>query len=329
MDATDGFADALIRAPLGATLLAALESGGLDRRSGEIAHATSPAALGAALEMVERMSFGELVEIAVRLQTVQIGPWLSGSPGVAASAYRDAATRRPLADALSDRFAAELHRPVDPQAQQWWTDDASADWLRRCAPLFREFDHVYGAGQFTWAGLWTVTDPPPQVRDELAGVWELEVGPVRRWSLPAHERARVFEVHRADDWARLVIDHPRDGAPHPEWELPGPNQRLPELAGLLAVPGQRAARASIRRHLVPDWRSVAERYDGVHLSWAGLLTAEGCVTDLGGGDVTLLRYWFGERTHWLADVFGNPAPLDQPAAQHPADVEVLRGLLGR
>jgi hypothetical protein len=109
------------------------------------------------------------------------------------------------------------------------------------------------------------------------------------------------------------MDHPREKAVRQEsWELPGVNQRRSELSALTAVSGQRAARTTIGRHLVPDWRSVADRYDGVHLSWAGFITAEGCITDLGGSDVAMLRYWFSERTHWLADVFGKPEPAPAP-----------------
>ena len=68
----------------------------------------------------------------------------------------------------------------------------------------------------------------------------------------------------------------------------------------------------MRHRLVPDWAAVAADYDGVHLSWGGFLTAEGYVSDLDGGDVTMLRYWFSERTLWLRDVFGEPVPLDAP-----------------
>lgn len=85
------------------------------------------------------------------------------------------------------------------------------------------------------------------------------------------------------------------------------------MAALEAVPRQRGVRTSIARHLVPDWRSVAARYDGVHLSWAGFITTEGCVSDLPGGDVAMMRYWFSERTLWLADVFGEPRPAPPPA----------------
>ncbi len=183
----------------------------------------------------------------------------------------------------------------------------------RLAPLFRSFENVYGAGQFSWAGLWTVSDPPDVAHDQLIDAWELYGGPISRWRLPVLPEARVLEVHRPSDWTQLVTDHPRDAASHSEsWELPGVNQRPTALSALTAVSGQRATRTTIRRHLVPDWRSVADRLDGVHLSWAGFITAEGCITDLGGGDVTMLRYWFSERTHWLADVFGEPKPAPAP-----------------
>ena len=69
----------------------------------------------------------------------------------------------------------------------------------------------------------------------------------------------------------------------------------------------------MRRHLVPNWACLATDYDGVHLSWAGFLTSEGYVSDLGGGDVAMLRYWFSERTHWLTDAFGEPEPLGVPS----------------
>ena len=172
---------------------------------------------------------------------------------------------------------------------------------------------MYDAGQFTWAGLWTVTDAADAAHADLIGAWEMETGAVSRWRLPVVAAARVFEVHRPADWTRLVTEHPRASAlDDAHWELPGINQRVGDLTSLLGVPGQRAARTSMRRHLVPDWRAVSERYDGVHLSWAGFITSEGCITDLDGGDVTMLRYWFSERTHWLADVFGEPEPLPAP-----------------
>ncbi|MEO6571319.1 MAG: hypothetical protein ABIO83_07200, partial [Ilumatobacteraceae bacterium] len=218
--------------------------------------------------------------------------------------------RAAIAEAIAERFADQLHAPIDRGSQQWFAD--GHPWLELRPPLFGRFDDVYGAGEFPIAGLWTATDPPPDALLEMVGAWELETGPITRWWLPARPEARVFEVHRPADWARLVTAHPRIAEPHPGWELPGVNQHVTDIAPLRASIGQRAARTSVRHHVVPDWQSVAGQHDGVHLSWAGFITAEGFISDLGDGDVTMLRYWFSERTMWLADVFGEPRDAPDP-----------------
>lgn len=312
MTDSDGFVEALLVSPLGVTLLAVLESGadadgGWTGRSS----ATSTAeTVASAVEAVGTMSFGQFVDAAVYTSVLESGPWIGSAPLNVANAYRNAEARAPIAEAILDRFGEALHAPLDRGAQQWWTDDQLC--REPVTQRFVDYEQVYGAGQFTWAGLWTVTDPPREVHDQLVAAWEYEVGPVSRWWLPARPEARVFEVHRPDDWVRLVSEHPSEGRPHPEWELPGVNQHPLSMSPLLAIPGQRSARTSIRRHLVPDWRLVATSYDGIHLSWAGFITAEGCISDLAGGDVSMLRYWFSERTLWLADVFGEPRPAPLP-----------------
>ena len=308
----EGFVDAMIASPLGVTLLAVLEAG-RDSDAGWTAtpSLTSPARVAAAVDAVGSMPFGGLVDAAVYAGLIHAGPWIGDAPDTVATAYRNAEARAPIAAAIEDRFGDVLHAPIDLDAQQWWT--VSSAWVESLAPLFRDFDRVSGAGQFTYGGLWTVSDPPEQAYAQLAAAWEYETGPVRRLSLPVRPEARVFEIHRPEDWARLVSEHPRPGAPHPGWELPGVNPYAVVLSSLLAVPNQRAARASIDRQLVPDWSSVADQYDGVHLSWAGFITSEGCITDISPGTVTMLRYWLSERTLWLADVFGEPGLLTDPA----------------
>jgi len=261
--------------------------------------------------LIEAMSFGELVDLAVFSAVNDIGPWVPGAPLTAAMAYRDARARAPVAVAIDRRFGAALHSRIDTNAQQWWTTNGS--WSHKLAPLFRDFERVYGAGQFTWAGLWTVSDPPEIAHALLVDAWEMYDGPISRWSLSVRPGSRVFEINRPDDWLRLVTGHPRQAASHLEhWELPGRNQDRASLSALMGTGGQRAARTAIRSHLVPDWRSVAEHYDAVHLTWAGLITAEGCISDLGDGDVAMLRYWFSERTLWLRDVFAEPEPVPPP-----------------
>jgi hypothetical protein len=190
--------------------------------------------------------------------------------------------RVPIAQAIDDRFGRELHRGFDVDAQEWWTSHEPGDELR-VLPGLRSLDRVYGAGQHTEDGLWTVSRPPPEVRVDLVGAWELETGPVSRWRLPVKPEARIAEIHRPQDWAVLVAGYPAPARPDEGWELPGQNQRSSTLTGLLSLPTQRAARTSMRRHLVPDWARLAADYDGVHLSWAGFLTSEGYVSDLDGG----------------------------------------------
>ena len=314
---SDGFADSMLESPVGVALLARLESQTRNRPAHGLVVDSPQDAVNAAADAIHDMSFGELLEQAV-LAGEDVGPWISDATTTAASAYRHAEQRAPIARALNDRFGVALHAGIDRDAQQWWTTELSAFSLNLTAPLFRRFEHVYDAGQFTWAGLWTATDPPGVAHSDMIDAWELYPGPVTRWHLPVLPEARVFEIHRPADWARLVIEHPREAASHLEyWELPSANQNQAELSALMTLPGQRAARTHIRRHLVPDWRSVADHYDGVHLSWAGFITAEGCITDLDGGDVTMLRYWSSERTHWLADVFGEPEPAPPPSSGRP------------
>lgn len=343
---TDGFVDAVLASPLGVTWLAVLEAVAPVTDPEEqwwpsTSPVADPSAVSAAVDRVGEASFGSLMRAAVFAGVMESGPWMPDAPTKIAAAYRQAEQRAPIADAVAARFGDELHAPLDVDAQQWFSDGSPG--IETIAPLFVRFDEVYGAGEFTTAGLWTASDPPPETIEEMAGAWEYETGPITRWWLPVVPTARVFEIHRPQDWAALVAAHPRLGKPHGGWELPGTNHDVRAITDLLTVPGQRAARASVRRHLVPDWRSVAGRYDGVHLSWAGFVTSEGCIVDLADGDVTMLRYWASERTMWLADVFGDPRPAPESGIDFAAsgthwppypprveiDADVVGRLLGR
>ncbi len=274
-----------------------------------IPHDCDRGAVAAAEEALAEQSLGWLL-VAAMEAAQHVGPWMPDAPVNLAAAYRHAEDRRAIAEAIEEQFGSALHASLSPSAQQWW-HDGSIDMKSAERPL-SPFDEVYGAGQFTLAGIWTVSDPPPEVHCELIEAWELGPDPVSRWQLPIRPDARPFEVHRPADWVQLVTAYPATGRPHPEWELPGPNQRSADLSELLAVDRQHGVRTSIRRHVVPDWVGVAADFDSVHLSWAGFLTSEGFVSDLGDGDVALLRYWFSERTHWVRDAFIEPIPLSTP-----------------
>ncbi|MEM9204398.1 MAG: hypothetical protein AAGC53_22375 [Actinomycetota bacterium] len=340
------FVDACLAAPAGVALLAMLEARErTDLRLFEASFDSSPEAVAAAVRTVASMSFGELCSVAVSAAAWCVGPWVGDAPMNAARAYRNAEAQRPIAVAINERFGTKLHASMQPDAQEWWMS-ASPTGFTTLSPLFKDYDRVYDAGEFTWAGLWTVTDPPPETHDDLADAWEIYPGPVTRWRLPVRPTPRVFEIHRPDDWVELVTSYPKaTERRHGSWSLPGPNQTL-QGSGLLAVAGQHAAVDGMTTHLVPDWAAVAADYDAVHLSWAGLITTEGYVSRLGDGEVAMLRFWFSERTHWLHDHVGDPVPLpaleltgracettgldlgSDPARRH-ADHALLMRLLGR
>ncbi|HEY8094436.1 MAG TPA: hypothetical protein VID93_11655, partial [Acidimicrobiales bacterium] len=188
---------ALVTAPLGAALLALVEGSARDDvHWWEIPPDSQPDAVSIAADAVRTWSFGSLVRMAVYASYMQVGPWVSSSAGgAAAAAYRGAEARVPIAEAIETTFGDELHRPFDPNAQEWWSSGAPAEgFLSR--PRFVAFESVYGAGQFTWAGVWTVTRPPPESHCELVPAWELEPPPVSRWRLPVRPGARVAEIHR-------------------------------------------------------------------------------------------------------------------------------------
>lgn len=305
------FVDEVLTSPLGVTWLGVLEAGRDEYGGWQQASARSdPNAVSLAVERVGETSFGSLLQAAVFASVMESGPWMGTAPASIAAAYANAEARAPIAEAIVTRFLDEMYAPVDRARQQWFSD--GHPWAAERGPLFGDFEHVYGAGEFTWAGLRTATEPPDEALVEMVAAWEFETGPVERWWMPVRDEARVFEIHGPADWARLVSDHPRIAAPHPGWELPGVNQHVTDLEPLLRLPNQTAARIQVGRHLVPDWRSVAGAVDGVHLSWAGFITTEGRIADLGDGAVTMLRYWFSERTLWLNDVFGEPRPAPDP-----------------
>ncbi len=343
------FVDACAAAPVGVALLARLEA---EQRSDVARFEPLPdsdwGAVEAAIDMVRSISFGRLCLLALEA-AYAVGPWTSGAPAHAAAAYHHATHRRTIAEAIEARFGRELHADLDRAHQQWWTSAPRASGQR--GPMFRDFEAVYGNGEFTWAGLWTASEPSDEAHDDLIAAWEVYPGPVSRWRLPVTDGARVFEIHRPEDWVALVIDQPRAaGRPHAGWELPGPNQRAILRDGnggvLFDVDGQRAAVTSASGHLLPNWAAVAGRFDAVHLSWAGFITAEGYVSTVEPGVVTMLRYWGSERTLWLADCFGEPEPLAAPAVtgsvdenegtdsiadqdRSSSDRGLLRSLLGR
>jgi hypothetical protein len=285
------FVESLLAAPAGVALLARLEVEERDDVSWFKAPKDSNHdAVRRAGVLVSKMSFGNLLAMAVSSAEFLAGPWSGEALLSLPYLYECAPQRRLIAEAVSEHFESRLHQGADLDAQQWWYVSHAAEGYFG-HPLFRNLSEVYGNGEFTRSGLWTVSDPPLEVNDDLFSAWDFSRMPVTRWHLPIHAGVRLWNVDRPGDWMRLVEAYPKVATrAHSGWELSGPNQYPSDSKMLRSIEKQNAVRISVDRHVLPDWEAVAHDFDGVHLSWAGFLTTEGFVSDLSAGGVTMLRY---------------------------------------
>ena len=123
------------------------------------------------------------------------------------------------------------------------------------------------------------------------GDWT-QVDTHRRFAAEIDESARVFEISSPAEWHALCVSHPRV------------NQHPASPAGVGT--------------LVPDWSRVATQWDGVHLTFMGLLTAP-FVRHSSAAGTTMLWSWDTEGTLWLPGDFVRPgaplAPIDRDASE--------------
>ncbi len=314
MSPTDrkSFVENLMGSPVGVALLGRLEVA----QRGDLPWFASPQncdpiAVLRSCDAHWDLSYGSFLEIAVDAAERLAGPWSGEALASLPALYEHARQRLAIAEAIAGRFGEQLHRDADVSAQQWWYESPSTGYVP--PPCFTNYSNVYANGEFTFDGLWTVTDPPPEVHDALLLSWDFYGRPTSRWLLRVRPGARVWNVDSPQDWSRLVETYPKVATrPHYGWELPGPNQHRSDSKGLRAIPTQRAVRTEHGSHVLPDWARVATDFDGVHVSWAGFITGEGYISDLSDGGVTMMRYWGSEQTLWLHDVFETPLPLEAP-----------------
>lgn len=143
----------LLAAPVGVAVLARLEA---DLRP-DLAWFEAPddsthEAVQRAATWVRSKSFGELMAPTLYAAESLAGPWVPDAPASLARCFRLAGQRQPIAEAIVGEHLKPLDAPCDLEAQQWWLSDEVAD-ARHPRRLFMAFDHVYGNGEFTWAGL--------------------------------------------------------------------------------------------------------------------------------------------------------------------------------
>src|SRR5690606_27476525 len=135
-------------------------------------------------EAIGDLTFGDLVARAVEAAERYAGPWSGQSERSLPSVLRDAAARRPIAEAVVDRFGPALETGVDRDAQEWWMSDLDPEERAHVLPKLADLDEVYCCGEFPWGGVWGASGPPVEAHGALATAWEIEPEPVTRWRLP-------------------------------------------------------------------------------------------------------------------------------------------------
>ena len=207
---------------------------------------------------------------------------------------------KPLARAILEHPGRDWwFAPLDRKAQVWAAraENASA------APTQARFVSPSNNRWVTWdnkprkGGLYTATlfDCETALFAALhSGVSELSIdfkSPVVCWRLTASESARVYEITSPLDLHELCARYPARGN--------GRGRYLPLFPVKRIAPN---ADTDERRFLSVDWEAAAKDWDGVHLTFGGLLTSDSVRVASSAG-WSMLMFWDLEQTLWLRWAF--------------------------
>jgi hypothetical protein len=230
------------------------------------------------------------------------------------------AHRRRLGELLAARsgdLAPVARRLAELPAAQWW-------WrpLRRAGQAWIVLPGEHGAEPMhdfvvdfrpyrsdatkPATALWTSTSVGDLPSAWLFHGWDGLVDlPLAVWRLRVDASARVYEIADPADWVRLCERYPAD------------------TTNVYADKWQHDWAFPTGTVITPDWQTMAEDWDGIHLSMAGLLTASSLLLPVLGGH-TLLEGWETESTVWFRWVFSRVKrlpdwrdPLPYGASPHP------------
>jgi hypothetical protein len=139
-----------------------------------------------------------------------------------------------------------------------------------------------------------------------------EINELLAWKVTFVPGLRVFEIRTADDWRWLCERFPGERR---ALQWPAAEPGLISRRGWFRrrVPGCPERRSAL---VDPHWSEVRSEFDGLHLTTAGLVTAQG-VPIRCGEDVSMLWGWDAESTAWLTWPVESMHPVATFAAKDP------------
>ncbi|WP_299959969.1 hypothetical protein [uncultured Modestobacter sp.] len=243
-----------------------------------------------------------LASIALR----ELNPWSGGSrPSIVrADVLKGVRPLRSLvADVLADERNAWWGAPLqhDDQLLLVGREDRQPDPAEVPAPTgaissWETYAQKPRHGLVTSTELAVPADEPirSSAHAELAcgaSDWDATY-PVAQQRLQVAAHTRIAEVNSAADWHALSTRYGDPATHH------GSDTNLREVA-------------EIDNGLAPTWSALAVDYDGVHLSFAGLLSALYVPVSSPSVGATTLWAWDWECTHWIRSAFTATTALPQ------------------
>jgi hypothetical protein len=206
-------------------------------------------------------------------------------------------TLRPIAQLLAKKPELDWWwGDVDHDAQRWISqrnDEGLSDRELSDALTMNRSKEVFSRLSDDDIQSWWVTPGGDQISDTTLGPvgsalavklvcnddWIMDRANAQVWKVAIPTDAKIYEIHSPQDWVHLVERFPR-------------LRTNPDTTNWLRWTG------SSGPWLVPDWKAVAEHFDGVHVSIGGHLSTAYTAWPI-GDHFTILSGWHPDSTFWI------------------------------
>ncbi|MDR6199615.1 hypothetical protein QE374_001524 [Microbacterium sp. SORGH_AS428] len=258
----------------------------------EVADAIGRADVGAVTPAIARAALASSVDIARYWQEPDGTDIVAALPSVRASL--STAARRLVA--LSPELTASA--AVHQWTAQWCPVSESAPIERSAAQILERWSDEQHEDErrslrerptdprANWSGTWwSVPQQLLTSRGSPLAALDMVEDPMG-WTvatvIPIAGRGEVLEIRSAKDWAQLCRGYPMEvtASRRHDW---------------FRVTGRDG------RWLIPDWERVAQRWDAVHLTTLGYLSAATALIPIDEDYASVIAGWGPDSTIWLTD----------------------------